>query len=46
MGGQEGLSALDLEVADRPRLLAAARERGAYRSDDLVYTCGMRLHLV
>lgn len=45
-GRPEGLSALDLEVADRPRLLAAARERGAYRSDDLVYTCGMRLHLV
>jgi hypothetical protein len=45
-GRPEGLGALDLAVADRDRLLAAARERGCYRSDSQVYICGMRLNLV
>jgi Glyoxalase-like domain len=42
----EGLGGLDLEVADRAGILAAARERDAYRSDRQVHLCGMRLNLV
>jgi hypothetical protein len=45
-GRGEGLGGLDLKVADRPRLLEAAKRRGVYRSDDLVEICGMRLKLV
>lgn len=45
-GRPEGLGGLDLTVADRDRLLAAARKRDCYRSDDQVYICGMRLNLL
>ncbi len=45
-GRPEGLGAIDLTVVDRPRLLAAARARDAYRSDSQVYLCGMRINLV
>jgi hypothetical protein len=45
-GRGEGLGGLDLKVADKARLLEAAKRRGAYRSDDLVEICGMRLRLV
>jgi hypothetical protein len=45
-GRPEGLGGIDVTVVDRDRLLAAARERGCYRSDDLVYACGMRIGLV
>lgn len=44
-GRGEGLGGIDVKVADRERLLAAAKERGAYRSDDQVYLCGMRVNL-
>jgi hypothetical protein len=45
-GRGEGLGGLDLRVADRPRLLAAARERGCDHDDKYVSICGMRLYLV
>jgi hypothetical protein len=45
-GRPEGLGAIDVTVADRQAILAAARERGAYRSDHQVYICGMRINLV
>ena len=45
-GRGEGLGGIDVTVRDRPRLLAAARARGAYRSDTQVYLCGMRINLV
>lgn len=41
-----GLGGLDLRVADRGRILAAARERGAYVSDDEVSVCGVRFRLI
>jgi hypothetical protein len=45
-GRGEGLSGLDVVVADRPRLLAAAERRGLRVSDDVVRVCGMRFRLV
>lgn len=45
-GRGEGLGGVDLRVVDGPRLLAAARARGAWRSDSQVYLCGMRINLV
>lgn len=45
-GRPEGLSELDLATADRPAVLAAAKERGAYVNDNQVAICGMRLNLV
>lgn len=45
-GRGAGLGGLDLKVADRDRILAAARERGAYVSDERVDVCGIRFHLV
>jgi len=42
----EGLGGVDLVVADRPRLLAAAERRGRRVSDDLVNICGIRFRLV
>jgi hypothetical protein len=45
-GRGEGLGGLDLRVADRDAVLAAARQRGAYRSDRQVHLCGMRMNLV
>jgi hypothetical protein len=44
-GRPEGLGGMDVAVADRARLLAAAKARGCYRSDDQVYICGMRVNL-
>jgi len=45
-GRGEGLSGIDIVVADRPRLLAAAKHRGRRVSDDVVSICGMRFRLV
>lgn len=44
-GRGEGLGGIDLTVADRDRLLAAAKERGCYRGDDMVEICGTRMYL-
>ena len=44
-GRGEGLGGVDLVVADRPRLLAAAERRGRRISDDLVHICGVRFRL-
>ncbi len=44
-GRGEGLGGIDVKVADRERLLSAARARGAYRNDEQVYLCGMRVNL-
>ncbi|MEA3215987.1 MAG: hypothetical protein QOJ19_2143 [Acidimicrobiia bacterium] len=44
-GRPEGLGGIDVKVADRDRVLKAARDRGCYRSDDLAYICGMRIGL-
>ena len=41
-----GLGGLDLKVADRPRILAAAKARGAYVSDDEVRVSGVRFRLL
>ena len=41
-----GLGGLDLKVADRQRILAKARERDAYVSDDEVHVCGTRFRLL
>ena len=45
-GRGEGLGGVDLVVADRARLLAAAERRGRRVSDDLVNICGVRFRLV
>jgi hypothetical protein len=45
-GRGEGLGGVDLVVADRSRLLAAAERRGRRVSDDLVQICGIRFRLV
>jgi hypothetical protein len=45
-GRGEGLGGVDLVVADRSRLLAAAERRGRRISDDLVHICGVRFRLV
>lgn len=45
-GRGEGLGGVDLLVADRSRLLAAAERRGRRVSDDLVNLCGVRFRLV
>ncbi|MGH7986930.1 MAG: hypothetical protein ACREQX_11675 [Candidatus Binataceae bacterium] len=42
----EGLSGIDVVVADRKRLLEAATRRGCRDSDDQVTICGTRLYLV
>ena len=41
-----GLGGLDLKVADRDRILAAAKDRGAYVSDEQVNVCGVRFRLI
>ncbi len=41
-----GLGGLDLEVADRQRILANAKERDAYVSDDEVRVCDVRFRLL
>ena len=45
-GRPEGLGGIDVAVADRKALLAAAKARGAYRSDSEVHAVGMRVRLV
>jgi hypothetical protein len=45
-GRGEGLGGVDLLVANRSRLLAAAERRGRRISDDLVRLCGVRFRLV
>jgi hypothetical protein len=44
-GRPEGLGGIDVTAADRDAILAAARERGAYRSDGEVHLVGMRVRL-
>ena len=41
-----GLGGLDLKVADRGRILAEAKKRGAYVSDQQVDICGVRFRLL
>ena len=41
-----GLSGLDLKVANRARILAKAKERGAAVDDDEVQVCGVRFRLL
>ncbi|MCS6926140.1 MAG: VOC family protein [Candidatus Binatia bacterium] len=45
-GRGEGLGGVDLVVANRSRLLAAAEQRGRRLADDLVQLCGTRFRLV
>jgi hypothetical protein len=45
-GRGEGFGGVDLAVADRSRLLAAAERRGHRVSDDFVHICGVRFRLV
>jgi len=45
-GRGEGLGGLDLAVANRSRLLAAAERHGHRISDELVHICGIRFRLV
>ncbi len=45
-GRGEGLGGVDLVVANRSRLLAAAERRGRRISEDLVHLCGVRFRLV
>jgi hypothetical protein len=45
-GRPEGLGGIDVNCTDRAAVLAAAREWGAYRSDDLIHLVGMRVNLV
>jgi hypothetical protein len=45
-GRGEGLSGIDVVVADRKRLLEAAERRGLQVADDQVTICGTRFYLV
>ena len=45
-GRGPGLGGVDLRVADRARLLAQAKKRGCYVSDDQVLVCGTRFNLL
>jgi len=45
-GRGPGVGAFDLEVADRARLLAAAKARGCEYTEDQVVLCGIRINLV
>ena len=45
-GRGEGLAGLDLECADKARMLARARSRGLAAEDGMVAACGMRFYLV
>ena len=45
-GRPEGLGGIDVTVADKPAVLAAADRLGAKRSEDQVYLCGLRINLV
>jgi len=44
-GRGEGLAGLDLECADKARLLAGARSRGLAAEGDVVVACGMRFYV-
>ena len=44
-GRGPGLGGVDLAVADRARLIEAAKQRGALRGDDVVELCGTRFYL-
>lgn len=44
-GRGEGLGGIDLHVADRERLLSAAKTRGCYVDDGQVLICGTRMYL-
>ena len=44
-GRGDGLGGLDLKVANRDRILASAKERGCYVSDEQVDICGTRFYL-
>lgn len=45
-GRPEGLGGFDIRTTDRDAILAAAKARGCYRSDDQLFICGMRIGLV
>ncbi len=45
-GRGEGVSGIDVAVSDRPRLLAAARDRGIAATDDQITICGTRIRIV
>ena len=45
-GRGEGLAGLDLDCADRPRVLAGARVRNLAAEGDMIVACGMRFYLV
>jgi len=45
-GRGEGLAGLDLDCADKARVLGDARARGLATEDDMVAACGMRFYLV
>lgn len=44
-GRPEGLGGIDLEVADRDAILAAAEKRDKISGENQVYLCGMRMNL-
>ena len=45
-GRPEGLGGIDVAVADKAAVLAAAEQCGAKRSDEQIYLCGIRINLV
>ena len=45
-GRGEGLAGLDLDCADKDRVLARARARGLAAEGDMVVACGMRFYVV
>ena len=45
-GRGPGLGGIDLEVANRDHVLAEAKRRDCYESDDRVVVCGTRFNLV
>ena len=45
-GRGAGISGIDLAVIDRPRVMAAARDRGIPATEDHITICGTRIRLV
>jgi len=45
-GRGEGLAGLDLDCADKGRVLSGARARGLAAKGDMVVACGMRFYVV
>lgn len=45
-GRPEGLGGIDIVATDKAAILASAKARGAVRSDDQIYLCGMRINLL